>query len=131
MEKFRITLNGVTHEVEVEKVGSASGAAAPVAKKENHPAPAPAAAPAAPKAAAQPKANVPAGATTINAPMPGKILSVNTTVGQAVKRGEVLLILEAMKMANEIMAPADGKIGDILVTAGQTVSTGEALIVLN
>jgi glutaconyl-CoA decarboxylase len=132
MEKFRITLNGVTHEVEVEKVGSASGTTAPAAKKESHPTTAaPVAAPAAPKVAAPPKASVPAGATTINAPMPGKILSVNATVGQTVKRGEVLLILEAMKMANEIMAPADGKVGDILVNAGQTVSTGEALIVLN
>lgn len=130
MEKFRITLNGVTHEVEVEKVGSASGAAAPVAKKESHPAPAAAPVAAAPKVAAPPKANVPAGAKTVNAPMPGKILSVSATVGQTVKRGEVLLILEAMKMANEIMAPADGKVTAINATAGQTVSTGDALIVM-
>jgi len=128
MEKFRITLNGVTHEVEVEKVGSASGAPAPVAKRESTPAPV--AAPAAPKVTAPPKANVPAGAKTVNAPMPGKILSVSATVGQTVKRGEILLILEAMKMANEIMAPADGKITAINATAGQTVSTGDALIVM-
>jgi glutaconyl-CoA decarboxylase len=62
--------------------------------------------------------------------MPGKILSVNVKAGDAVKRGDVLLILEAMKMQNEIMAPADGKVADVRVSAGQTVSTGDAMIVL-
>lgn len=127
MEKFRITLDGVTHEVEVEKIGSATSS--PRVQAAPAPAAAPVATPAAPKAAA-PKVSVPAGATSVSAPMPGKVLSVNATVGQAVKRGEILLVLEAMKMANEIMAPADGTVKDVSVSAGQTVSTGEVLVVL-
>ena len=129
MEKFRITLNGVTHEVEVERIsgGTATHAAAPVKAAPAAPAaPAPAPAPA-PKAAAA----VPAGAKTVQAPMPGKILSVNVTPGQAVKRGEVLAVLEAMKMANEIMAPVDGTVGEVSISVGQAVSTGEVLIVLS
>ncbi|MGL5512913.1 MAG: biotin/lipoyl-containing protein, partial [Sporomusa sp.] len=73
---------------------------------------------------------VAAGAQVVAAPMPGKILSINAKAGDAVKRGDVLLILEAMKMQNEIMAPADGTVSDIRVSAGQTVSTGDAMVIL-
>jgi glutaconyl-CoA/methylmalonyl-CoA decarboxylase subunit gamma len=127
MEKFRITLDGVTHEVEVERVGAAS------AKQVSTPAAVPVASitPAAKAPAPAKKAmNVPAGAKKIQAPMPGKILSVSATVGQSVKSGDVLAILEAMKMANEIMAPRDGKIIEIDAVVGQAVSTGDVLIVM-
>ena len=120
MKKFNITVNGQAYEVEVEEVGGAvSAAPAPKA------APAPAAAPA-PKAAAA----VPAGAATVSAPMPGKIMSVAVKPGDTVKRGQVLLILEAMKMQNEIMAPGDGKVADVRVAAGQSVNTGDVMVVL-
>ena len=120
MKKFNITVNGQAYEVEVEEVGGAvSAAPAPKA------APAAAAAPA-PKAAAA----VPAGAATVSAPMPGKIMSVAVKPGDAVKRGQVLLILEAMKMQNEIMAPGDGKVADVRVAAGQSVNTGDVMVVL-
>ena len=117
MKKYTITVNGTAYEVEVEDMGgavaSAPKAAAPKA------APAPAAAPA-PKAAAAPAPAakpVAAGAATISAPMPGKVLEVKVKAGDAVKSGDVLMILEAMKMQNEIMAPADGTISDVRVSA--------------
>ncbi len=113
MKKYTITVNGTAYEVEVEEAGVV--ASAPKA------APAPA-----PKAAAP----VAAGATTVSAPMPGKVLSINVKAGDAVKSGDVLLILEAMKMQNEIMAPADGTVSDVRVSAGQTVATGDVMIVL-
>ena len=114
MKKYTITVNGTAYEVEVEEAGVVASApkAAPKA------APAPAAAP------------VAAGATTVSAPMPGKVLSVNVKAGDAVKSGDVLLILEAMKMQNEIMAPADGTVSDVRVSAGQTVATGDVMVVL-
>ena len=93
MKKFNVTVNGTAYDVEVNEVKAAAPAAAPKAA----PAPAPAAA----------AAPVPAGAETVKAPMPGKILSVAVSAGQAVKKGETLLILEAMKMQNEIAAPHD------------------------
>lgn len=89
------------------------------------PAPAPAAAPAPAPAAA------PAGATTVEAPMPGKILNIKVSEGQAVKFGEVVVIMEAMKMETEIVAPADGTVSKILVKAGDSVDTGAALVALN
>lgn len=130
MKNFVITVNGQEYEVGVQEVGGSAApvAAAPAPKA----APAPAAAPApkaAPAPAAAPKA-APAGSSTISAPMPGKILSINAKPGATVKRGDVLLILEAMKMANEIMAPADGKVADVRVSVGQTVSTGDPMVVL-
>lgn len=130
MKKYTITVNGTAYEVEVEDMGgavaSAPKAAAPKA------APAPAAAPA-PKAAAAPAPAakpVAAGAATISAPMPGKVLEVKVKVGDAVKSGDVIMVLEAMKMQNEIMAPADGTISDVRVSAGQTVGTGDVMIVM-
>ena len=124
--KYIVNLNGKNYEVEVNEteavvVGVSAGAApAPVA--------APAAAPAAaPVAAAQ---AVSAEGTTIPSPMPGSILNVNVTVGQAVKAGDVLMILEAMKMENDISAPCDGTVKQILVTKGSTVNTDDVLIVI-
>lgn len=124
--KYIVNLNGKNYEVEVNEteavvVGVSAGAA-----------PAPAAAPvaapaAAPVAAAQ---AVSAEGTTIPSPMPGSILNVNVTVGQAVKAGDVLMILEAMKMENDISAPCDGTVKQILVTKGSTVNTDDVLIVI-
>ena len=125
MRRFNITVNGVSYDVEVEEVsGNAAPAAAPKA--------APAAAPkAAPKAAA-PKAAAPvAGGEQVKAPMPGNVLDVKVAVGQQVKKGDVLLILEAMKMENEINAPKDGTVAQVTVTKGATVDSGAVLVVLN
>ena len=131
MEKLRITVNGKSYEVEVERLTATAGAAPVAVPAPTVAAPVPQAAPAAaavpaPKAAAP----VPSGAQTVNAPMPGKILTVNVKAGDSVKRGDVLLILEAMKMQNEIMAPADAKISDVRVSAGQSVATGDPMVVL-
>ena len=127
MKKFNITVNGTAYEVEVEEVKSAAPApkAAPAAPKA---APAPAhAAPAAPK-----KVAVAAGAGehSIDAPMPGKIVKLVASEGQAVKAGETLLILEAMKMQNEIAADADGVVKSFNVAAGQSVKAHESLVIL-
>ena len=125
MKKFNVTVNGTVYEVEVNEVGGAAPVAAPAPKVA---APAPKAAPAAAPAAAA--APVTAGAQTVDCPMPGKILSVAVTAGQAVKKGEVLCILEAMKMQNEIVAPHDATVAEVRVAANQTVATGDALVVL-
>ena len=128
MKKFNITVNGTAYDVEVNEVKGAAPAAAPKAAPAAAPkaAPAPAPAPAAAAAAAP----VPAGAETVKAPMPGKILSVAVSAGQAVKKGETLLILEAMKMQNEIAAPHDAVVSEVRVSANQTVSTGDDMVVL-
>ena len=121
MKAYTITVNGTAYEVEVEEKGGAV-AAAPraAAPAPRAAAPAPKAAPApAPAPAAKPVA---AGAATVTAPMPGKVLEVKCKAGDAVKSGQVLLILEAMKMQNEIMAPADGTIADVRVSAGSTTT---------
>lgn len=147
--KYVATINGKKYEVEVEKLEAyksldRNGVAAPVApvlpasapvQRPAAPAPAPvAAAPAAAPASAAapaPKAAAPAGATTVEAPMPGKILNIKVSEGQAVKFGEVVVIMEAMKMETEIVAPADGTVSKILVKAGDSVDTGAALVALN
>lgn len=130
IKKFRINVNGVDHIVEVEELSS-SASPAPVAAPASAPAPvaapAPAPAPAAPAAAPAP---APAGGQTVTAPMPGNILKVNVTAGQAVKAGQVLCVLEAMKMENEIMAPCDGKVAQVLVSKGATVDTDAPLVTL-
>lgn len=134
--KYEVTLNGKTYEIEVEE-GKAivldERAAAPVAPAA--PAPASAPAPAAPAAAAAPApapaASAPAGSgTPVNAPLPGTILSVNVSNGQTVKAGEVLVVIEAMKMENEIMAPSDGTVTSVAVSKGQSVESGTALVYL-
>ena len=122
MKNYTITVTGVAYEVTVEE-GTTGAATAPAAA----PKAAPKAAPAAPKAAAPAAA---AGAVKVNAPMPGKVLSVKANVGQAVKKGEVILILEAMKMENEIVAPQDGTVAST-VAAGTSVEAGDVLATLN
>ena len=128
MRKFAITVNGVSYEVEVEEIGGAPVfAAAPVAAPAA--APAPVAAPkAAPAPAAAPAA---AGKETVKAPMPGTINAVKVAAGQAVKKGDVLVILEAMKMENEIKAPVDGTVASVNVAQGASVNTGDVLVSLN
>ena len=127
MKNYTITVNGNVYEVTVEE-GFTGAASAPKAA-----APAPKAAPAAaPKAAPAPAAApAAAGSVAVTAPMPGKILGVKASAGQAVKRGQVLLILEAMKMENEIVAPQDGTIASINVAVGDSVEPGATLATLN
>ncbi len=133
MRKFNITVNGVSYEVEVEEVGA--GFAAPVAPVAAAPvAAAPvAAAPkaAAPAPAAAPKAAAPvANGLKIESPMPGTILDVKVSQGAAVKKGDILMILEAMKMENEIVAPEDGTVAQVNVQKGASVNSGDVLCVL-
>ncbi len=122
MKSYTITVNGNVYDVTVEENGAAPAAAPKAAPKA-----APAAAPkAAPKAAAGAQ-----GSISVSAPMPGKILGVKASVGQAVKKGEVLLILEAMKMENEIVAPEDGTVASINVAVGDSVEAGATIATLN
>ena len=116
MKKYRVTVNGSLYEIEVEEMDASAVSAAPAAKA----APAPVApAPVAPA----PVAPAPAAGAQIKAPMPGNILDVKVTAGQSVKKGDVLVILEAMKMENEIQAPCDGKVTGVNVRKGDTVET--------
>ena len=114
MKKYRVTVNGTAYEIELEELTGAAPAAAPAAAT----APAPAAAAA------------PAGGEQVTSPMPGTILSVNVAAGDAVKRGQVLMILEAMKMENEIMCPCDGKVASINTSKGASVESGTLLCVI-
>ena len=113
MKKYRVTVNGTVYEIELEElIGTA-------------PAPA-AAAPAAPA----PAAAAPEGGEQVTAPMPGTILSINVAAGDTVKRGQVLMILEAMKMENEIMCPCDGKVASVNTSKGAAVESGPLLCVI-
>lgn len=145
MKTYRVTVNGVAYDVVVEELNAgaapisaapAPAAPAPVAHTAPAapaaPSPAPAPAPTAQAAPAAPApAAAPAGATVIKAPMPGTIIKVNAKPGDAVKRGDVLCVLEAMKMENDIMAPDDGTVATVAVSTGQTVQTDAVLITLN
>ncbi len=123
MKKYRVTVNGTTYEVDVEQVGGDSASpvantSAPVTK--------------APEVAKPAVAPVAAGnGEKVVAPMPGTILKVNVTPGSAVKKGDSLLILEAMKMENDIVAPCDGTVASVSVSQGASVSTGDILVAFN
>ena len=110
MKAYKVTVNGTAYEITLEAIDA----------KDVKAAPAPAAAPAAPVAAA------PAGGESVNAPMPGNILDIKVANGASVKKGDVLIILEAMKMENEIVAPCDGTV-NVVVTKGAAVETGAVL----
>ena len=117
MKKYNVTVNGTAYEITLEAVDAADVKAAPA------PAAAPAAAPA-------PAAKPATGGETVSSPMPGTILSVNVTNGATVKKGDVLMVLEAMKMENEIMSPCDGTITSVNVSKGAAVETGAVLCVI-
>lgn len=132
MKNYTITVNGNVYEVTVEE-GFTGAVSAPKARPAA-PAPRPAApAPAAPAPAPAPAAPAPAaaGSVPVAAPMPGKILALKVNAGQAVKRGQVILVLEAMKMENEIVAPEDGTIASVNVAVGDMVEPGATLATLN
>ena len=116
MKNYTITVNGTAYDVPVDEGGAGSVPVTPAPQ-------------AAPKAAAP--ASGAQGSTKVNAPMPGKILNIKANAGQAVKKGEVILILEAMKMENEIVAPSDGTVASVNVTVGQSVEAGDVLATLN
>jgi len=118
MKNLRITVNGTVYDVQVEEV---DGSAAP--------APVQTAAPAA-KPAHAPKPAATAGGEPVKSPMPGTIINVNVTAGQSVKKGDVLVVLEAMKMENEIKAAKDGKIISVSVNKGESVDTGTVLVTI-
>lgn len=122
MKNYTITVNGTPYNVTVEE-GTSS--AAPVAS-----APAPAAAPAPQAAPKVAPASAAAGSVKVDAPMPGNILDVKVSNGTAVKAGQVLVILEAMKMENEIVAPQDGTVASINVNKGDTVEAGQTIVTL-
>ncbi len=129
--KYKVTLNGRTFEVEVEADKAMlvdeyeAYAPAPAA-----PAAAPAPAAAAPAPAAAPAAVAIGPGEVVASPMPGTIVKVNCSQGQAVKAGDILVVLEAMKMENEILAPRDGSVSQVVVSKGSTVDTGAPLVVL-
>ncbi len=116
MKKYRVTVNGTAYEVELEELTGAAPAAAAA------PAPAP--------AAAAPAAAAPAGGEQVVSPMPGTILDVKVSQGASVKKGDVLMILEAMKMENEIMCPCDGTVASINTSKGAAVESGTLLCVI-
>lgn len=129
--KYKITLKGRTYEVEVER-----GEAMLLDEYDAiAPAPAPVAAPAAPAATAAAAPAPAAGAavaagTPVTAPLPGNVLSVNVKLGDSVKAGQLLVLIEAMKMENEVFAPADGVVKQILAQKGAMVATGDTLLVI-
>lgn len=108
MKKYKVTVNGTAYEITLEEINASD------VKTAAAPAPAPA-------------TSAPAGGEAVTSPMPGNILAVNVTNGASVKKGDVLMILEAMKMENEIMAPCDGKITSVNVTKGASVDSGALL----
>lgn len=132
--RYKINLKGKIYEVEVEK-GEAMlideyEAKAPAAPAAAAPAAVPAAAAAPAPAAAAPAPAAIASGETVNAPLPGTVLDVKVAAGDAVKKGQVLMIIEAMKMENEVLANSDGVIKQVVVSKGQSVKTGDALVVM-
>ena len=134
MKKFKVTVNGKSYEVDVEELGAAAPAApatpapAPVAATSPAPTPAPASAASAATQAA-PKGPIPDSAVVVKAPMPGKISAIKQESG-SVTRGSVILVLEAMKMQNDIPAPQDGTLTEVRVAVGDNVKTGDVLAVI-
>lgn len=124
MRKFIVNVNGNSYEVEVDEV-AANGAATAAPKA----APAPTAAAPAQKAAPAPAA-APAGGTPVKAPMPGNVVDIKVANGASVKKGDVVVILEAMKMENEIFAPCDG-VATVVASKDATVNSGDVLITLS
>ncbi len=116
MKTYKVNVNGTQYMVEIELIDGAS-AAAP--------------APAAPAPTAPAPAAAPAGGETVNSPMPGTILDVKVKSGDKVEEGQVLMVLEAMKMENEIMAPVSGTVASVNVSAGSTVASGDVLCSIN
>ena len=117
MKSYTITVNGTAYEVTVEETGATNQAPA-------------ASAPVAPKAPKAPKASGKQGSVKINSPMPGKILNVKAKAGDSVKKGDVIILLEAMKMENEIVASQDGVLASVNVAVGDTVEAGDVLATL-
>ena len=130
--KYKITLKGKTYEVLVEQgeaiIEDEYDYVPPVAPVAAAPVAAPAAAPA--PAAAAPAGGAVAAGTRVDSPLPGNVLDVKVSVGQAVKAGQVLVIIEAMKMENEVAAPCDGVVKQIVASEGAVVATGDALLVI-
>ena len=124
MKRFNVTVNGVSYDVVVEEIAADS---APVVQ--SAPVAAPKAPAAAPKAAPAPAGK--SGATGVKAPMPGTILKVNVSAGDSVKKGDVLCVLEAMKMENDICAPADGVVATVNAQKGASVNTDDVLVTLD
>jgi biotin carboxyl carrier protein len=128
MKKYNITVNGTTYEVIVEEVGSVESApthtVAPTAPLASAAAPAPKTV--APKAAASAP-----GSNAVTAPMPGTILDVKVSVGQTIKKGDVICVLEAMKMENDIPSPQDGVVASVNVQKGSNVNANDVIITLN
>ena len=135
MKKYNITVNGTTYEVIVEEADGTFSA--PVYTAPAAPTPIVTSAPTASAPATAPVSKAPAaptgaqGATKVNSPMPGTILDVKVSAGQSVKKGDVICVLEAMKMENDIPAPADGVIASVNVQKGASVSAGDVLATLN
>lgn len=133
MRKFLINVNGNQYEVEVEEITSSETSTKPQveysqpAPKAERPAPQPKQET---KAEAPKKVEAKAGQEVVKAPMPGTILSINVKEGDNVKKGQILLILEAMKMENEIVSPRDGKIAKIVVSKGSSVNTGDDMVII-
>ena len=123
MKKYNITVNGTTYEVLVEEADGA--VSAPVYTAPSAPVAAPKAAPKAPAAAGN------AGAVKVSSPMPGTILNVKVSVGQEVKKGDVICVLEAMKMENEIPSPCDGVVASVHVQKGASVGANDVIISIN
>jgi len=130
MKNYLITVNGKQYEVEVEEISNGVSEERVVSQPKAQPKSAAAPAPkAVPKVQEEKKVvKVPEGAETVEAPMPGTILSIDVKEGDQVKAGQILLILEAMKMENEIVAPRDGKVAAILTNKGVSVNTGDKLV---
>ncbi|MDD2502589.1 MAG: acetyl-CoA carboxylase biotin carboxyl carrier protein subunit [Clostridia bacterium] len=149
MRKFMINVNGRSYEVEVEEIGGTESTPQTTAAVQAVPSPVPQVAPTAPVVqptavpapVAQPAAaptpesapaqsTATAGSVSVNAPMPGNILDVRAKTGESIQKGQVIVILEAMKMENEIMAPQDGKISSINTSKGSTVNSGDLLFTM-